>query len=84
MIVPGKILDDLHLAFQDSRLKDREIKYHPYHRDWIEIVIPRDYIDRDEFQMIDKVCATHGLEYHISTKGRLFHKNILCIYDKTM
>lgn len=84
MHIPGKILDDLHLAFQDSRLKGSEIKYHPWHRDWIEIVIPRDYIDRDEFQMIDKVCKTHGLEYHVAPKGRLFKKYVLCIYDRTL
>jgi len=84
MILPGKVLDDLHKAFTDSRLKNSIIKYHLRHRDWIEIELARDYIDRDEFQLIDKVCESHGLEYHVSPKGRLFKKFILCIYDRTL
>jgi len=42
----GIILDDFYKALNHNY---DLLKHHPYHRDWIEIVIKKDYLTREQF-----------------------------------
>jgi len=75
----GLVIDELNKTFQD---RGDATKYHPYHRDWIEIILNRDYLLTLDFHKISAVCKKYNLEFHAKSKGWLFKKTVLCIYDK--
>jgi len=75
----GLILDELYKAFNSHY---DMVRHHPYHRDWIEVVLKKDYLLTDDFKKVSEVCKKYNLEFHAISKGWLFKKIILCIYDK--